>query len=229
LNIGANFGGEIALDTVQLTKLLANLIGAVSATDYEAVQNRVRDLQKRGFPSSARTGRGRKSTYTISDVVAAAAAITLSDLDMTSGRVVEILDQHRVTVQMMTVIGWRVVRIRRSGLSEDEFRKAVAGLEGFLEYVPCALGDRKQYEIFVMTPLSRERMKLFQKRRALIRLDCAALAFDLCDFLEINFRFTSQEVDAAFRDLGTQLFHAQTEDQWTVAAVESAISAGQVA
>lgn len=206
------------LDSADVEQLMAKL-RAPTGTAL-AMRSRLREFQKRLFPKAASVGRGKRITYDIRETLQIALAFELVDIDLSSPRCINIVEQNRRTLDRLFVGAWKVMRrvdgeeLKRPELEVERRRLS---MHVALSATTC---DRGAYAAFGDLA-EHARPAGWPGRRSHISIDVTALVAEVVSVLEHEtFRFLPSEIDAAFVKLGSATFGKGGPETWTVGKLE---------
>lgn len=206
----------LELDTADLEGLLAGIRGA-TPTGSALIRGRLREFQKRSFPMKANAGRGRRAVYGIRQALHLAFAFELVDLEISSSRCINIVEQNRRSIDALCLAAFATHRAARGGMDDaevDAMRVRLA-MHVALSAATHELGAASAFGVTA----GPDAPPGWPGRRARITIDTVALVADVIDALEGRaFRCLPEEVDHAFAAMGREAFGSEDEAAWRRAA-----------
>ena len=200
------------LDSGDLEILMAGL--RAPEGQPAAMRSRLREFQKRSFPKFANAGRGKRATYTIREVLQVALAFELVDVDLSSPRCINIVEQNRRTLDQVFIAAWASLRKVDEGAADratlvEERRRLTAYV-----VLSAATHDGGAFVTFGGPP-DNPPPKGWPGRRSRISIDLVALVADIVAALEGGkFRYLPTELDEAFLLFGKAVFRSDDPAKW---------------
>ncbi|QXQ07300.1 hypothetical protein KX816_04515 [Sphingosinicellaceae bacterium] len=179
-----------------------------------AMRPRLREFQKRFFPKVANTGRGRRATYTLREALHVAVAFELVDMDLSSPRCINVVEQNRRRLDPLFVAAWATVRGLEEGRLDEEALSRRRARLTFHVALSATTHGGGVYSAFGGPPEDPWPAD-WPGRRSRISIDMVALVADVLAALEgESFRFLRREVDGEFLALGHEMFGPKPVEEW---------------
>lgn len=202
------------MDSAAVERLMADLRAPRGETS--AMRARLREFQKRLFPKAASVGRGKRTTYDLSETLRIALAFELVDMDLSTTRCIAVVEQVGVVLDRLAVSAWMLMRrIDRGEPDGEEIRTA---RERLVMRVALAAASYDRGSASLVGARASVRPPAgWSGRRSHLAIDIAALVAELCTVLEgRTFRLLPSEVDAPFMGLANAAFGNDDPSTWVV-------------
>lgn len=201
-------------DTADLERLMAAMRGPDTAST--TMRARLREFQKRSFPKFANAGRGKRSVYSLREALQIAMAFELVDLDLSSPRCINIVEQNRRALDHVFLAAWSAIR-----RTEDDLAAAAEAGARLTIHVALSAATHDRGSFVTFGPVERNGPPTaWPGRRSRMTIDAVTLVADFVTALEgETFRFLPREVDEAFRSMGAETYGDAEAAGWRLPTI----------